>query len=98
MPQYLQALAKKLQPILLKYRIRECAVFGSVARNQATQSSDLDLLIDPPARMTLFDLSGLRQELSDKIDRPVDVVTRRSLHPTLKKNILRDAIKIYEVS
>ena len=98
MSRYLQTLAKKIRPILLKYRVKQCAVFGSVARGEATKFSDLDLLIDPAARMTLFDLSGLQQELVARIDGPVDVVTRRSLHPLLKKNIMRDAVTIYEAN
>ena len=89
-------LRKKVSPVLRKYHVRTCAVFGSFARGEETKKSDIDFLIDPSSSMTLFDLVGLQQDLEDATGRDVDVVTRRSLHPLIKANILRDAMMIYE--
>lgn len=96
MTKRLLPLARIVRPILKKYHIKKCAIFGSVARGEETKKSDIDFLIDPPSTMTLFDLSGLHDDLAKATHRSVDVVTRRSLHTLLRPHVLRDAITIYE--
>lgn len=97
MPPLLTSYAKRIRPILRKYRVRRCAVFGSVARGEERKNSDLDLLIDPPSTMGLFTLVGLQQDIEQAIGRRVDVGTFRSLHASVKKNAMKDAIVIYDV-
>ena len=88
--------AKRIRPILRKYRVRRCAVFGSVARGEQRKDSDLDLLIDPPSTMGLLKLIGLEQDIEKAIGRDVDVGTFRSLRSSIKENVMKDAIVIYE--
>ena len=68
-------------------------VFGSVARGEATPESDIDLLVDFEEGASLYDLSGLWQDLSELLDHPVEVV---SDHPHMRerfrKRIMRDAV------
>ncbi|MGH9412109.1 MAG: nucleotidyltransferase family protein [Terriglobales bacterium] len=66
-------------------------VFGSEARGQAHEGSDLDLLIDMEPGRSLFDLIGLGQDLEDLLGRPVDVLTEPSLPPRLRTGILAGA-------
>lgn len=61
--------------ILAAAGARNPRVFGSVARGEDTEESDLDLWIDPPAGFTLFDLGGLITELTDLLGVPVDIGT-----------------------
>lgn len=69
-------------------------IFGSYARNEQTESSDLDLLIDLQKQINLLDLIGLEQELTDLLGIKVDLVTMRSLNEQLKSYIQRDLIRI----
>jgi predicted nucleotidyltransferase len=68
-------------------------VFGSVARDEETPSSDIDLLVDqgPEGRMSLLDLCAMEAEIADLLQAPVQVVTPRSLSPRLRTEAERDA-------
>lgn len=85
---------RKITPILKRQGITKAALFGSVARGEATKTSDIDLLIEFKGRKSLFELVGLELELQDLLGKKVDVVTYRSLHSRLKPYILRDLIRI----
>lgn len=76
------------------YGIQELALFGSLARNQASPDSDVDLCVslDPP---NPFALVHFQQAVEHQLGRRVDVVTRwPGMNPALKKEIERDAISI----
>lgn len=66
-------------------------VFGSVARGEDREGSDLDLLVDLPAGTSLLTVVRLQQDLADALGVPVDLCTERELHPALKQHILEQA-------
>ena len=66
-------------------------IFGSVARGEATDESDLDFLVEMEPGRSLLDLAALRNELMDLLGRDVDVVTEDSLYWLLRRKILREA-------
>jgi len=66
-------------------------VFGSVLRGEDTDSSDLDILVDPTPDMTLFDVGAIRQELLLLLGVPVDVLTPRALPAELRDKIIATA-------
>src|SRR5208283_6132171 len=70
------AMLKALEPELKERGVASAAVFGSVVRGQAWPDSDVDVLldIDPAAALDLLDLVGIRNLLTDRLGRPVDVV------------------------
>ncbi len=72
-------------------------LFGSVARDEAGPSSDLDLFVDYDAtkKFSLFDLAGIKVFLEDALDLEVDVTTRDSLHPKLKERIEQSALQVF---
>jgi predicted nucleotidyltransferase len=72
-------------------------LFGSTARDEAGKESDLDLFIDydPDSRFNAFDPVGIKHLLKEKLQVPVDVTTRDSLHPRLKPGIERSADRIF---
>lgn len=69
-------------------------VFGSVARGEATESSDVDFLVDLDPDRSLFDLGGLLMDLQDLLNRNVDVVTERGMRPRVAQRVLADAIDL----
>ena len=77
-----------------KFNPTRVSVFGSYARAEANETSDLDILIDFETPIHLLDLIGLEQELSELLGLKVDLVTVRSLHPLLKPYVEADLIKI----
>lgn len=66
-------------------------VFGSVARGDAREDSDIDLLVDLEPGRSLLDLGGLLMDLRELLQRPVDVVTERSLKARIRERELREA-------
>lgn len=69
-------------------------VFGSVARGEADDASDIDFLVRMGPGRSLFDLGALLMDLQDLLGRRVDVVTERGLRPRMRERVLRDAIPI----
>jgi len=69
-------------------------VFGSVARGDATESSDIDFLVDLDTSRGLFDLGGLLMDLRDLLGHEVDVVTEAGLRPRVAERVLADAIEL----
>jgi len=90
----LTAITKKIKPVLKRHKIEKAAIFGSYARNEQKQGSDLDLLIKAPKGMSLLGLVGLEEDLRNKLGVDVDVVTFRSVHPLLKPYIKKDQVRI----
>lgn len=74
---------------------RHLAIFGSTARGEATQSSDIDILVDFDAKKGLFVFADLKFYLEEILDCDVDLVSTRALHPALKKRILSEAKQIF---
>jgi len=66
-------------------------VFGSVARNEATENSDLDLLVAWEPGRSLLDHAGLVEDLQDLLGIKVHVGTEKSLHWYVRERILREA-------
>lgn len=71
-------------------------VFGSVARGEAGPGSDVDLLYELAQGRSLgWEIEDLSQDLANLFGRPVDLVSRRSLHPLIREQVLADAEPFY---
>lgn len=77
--------------------VLHAAVFGSVARGEAREDSDVDVLIelDPDHPMGLFEYSGLCMYIEDLFNGNADVANRRTLRHFLRDDILRDAVNAF---
>jgi uncharacterized protein len=70
-------------------------LFGSTVRDEAGPDSDVDIFVDPDyARFTLLDWVDLESFLSEVLGRHVDLTTRNALHPELRTQIERSAMKV----
>jgi hypothetical protein len=72
-------------------------LFGSTARDEAQPQSDLDLFLDydPKKKFSLVDLVGIKLFLEDQLGMQVDVTTRDSLHPMLRRDIEESAVRVF---
>ena len=84
----------KILPLLKKYRVNKASLFGSLVRGEATEKSDIDLLVNLPENASLLDLAGLKIDLEKLLGIRVDVLTYKSLHPMLKDRILSEQVSI----
>ncbi|WP_395045598.1 nucleotidyltransferase family protein [Flavobacterium sp.] len=94
-------ISKSQQDIIIKvlkpYQPKRIGLFGSVARNQETSSSDIDILFSLKNPIGLFTLSDIHFELEEKLNKKVDLVSENGLNKFLKDKILKEVKYIYEV-
>ncbi|MFQ6025955.1 MAG: nucleotidyltransferase family protein [Dehalococcoidia bacterium] len=69
-------------------------VFGSVARGEATEESDIDLLVEMEAGRSLLDRAALVVDLEQLLGCKVDVATEKVLKPSIRERVLRDAVPL----
>lgn len=69
-------------------------VFGSMARDDAGDNSDVDLLVTLPPGCSALALGGLLMDAQDLLGRHVDVVTEAALHPDLRERVLASAVAL----
>ena len=80
--------------IAAQHGVLKVRVFGSVARNEAKQGSDLDLLIEPGSNLSAWFPAGLIVDLEKLLDCKVEVVTERALTPLFREKVLTEAITL----
>jgi predicted nucleotidyltransferase len=90
---------KKLVEFCKRWKITELAFFGSVLREDFRQDSDIDLLVffNPRARISLFDLVRMQNELKEIFGREVDLVERRAIEKSenyIRRKTILDTLKI----
>lgn len=87
-------LASYQQELKNRYGISSIFLFGSVARNDAGQKSDVDLLVEFDSPIGLFDFIGLQQQLESVLGCKVDLGTKRSLKLRVKDKVMQEAIRV----
>ncbi len=86
---------EKIIEICKRNDISYCALFGSFARGEAHENSDIDLLVRF-SKPKGFDWVNAALEIEDELGKKVDLVTERGLNPHIKDNVLKDLQVIYE--
>lgn len=91
-----QKIIKENEPEIRSMGVKEVYVFGSVARGEANDKSDVDVFVvfEESAKATLFTLARLQFFLEKKLKTSVDLGTKNSLHRLLKDHILKEAIRV----
>jgi len=86
-----------LEAFCRRHHIRRLSLFGSVVRGDFRPDSDIDVLVEfePGARIGFLALSRMQRELTDLFQRPVDLVPRAGLKPTIRAHILEQEKVLY---
>jgi len=90
----LQKYRAEILDLAIRHGARNVRVFGSLARGEGSENSDLDLLVTLAEGRSLLDLVGLKQDLEALVHRPVDIVTERALSPHLRERVLSEAVPL----
>jgi len=77
-------------PILRRYGVTRAGLFGSVVRDEMHEDSDIDLLVEISADLSLLDMVGLKLEIEAALNRKVDLVEYCTLKPHLRERILSE--------
>jgi predicted nucleotidyltransferase len=81
----------RIREIALTHHVRDVRVFGSAARGEDAEDSDLDLLVEPTSETTLFDIGAIRVELKQLLGIEIDVLTPQALPAKFRAQVLREA-------
>jgi len=82
-------------PVLKKHKVTKAGIFGSYAKNNFTEDSDIDILVELTYPMSLLDFIGIKLELEDMLKKSVDLVEYKAIKPVIKENILNSEVRIY---
>ena len=85
---------RKILPILKRYNVKRAGIFGSIARGEENQESDIDILVEIEGRMSLLDFAGLKLELEEALGKRVDLGEYSTIKPIIKKQILSEEVSI----
>jgi uncharacterized protein len=88
------AVCTALKPELSALSVRSLRLFGSHARGEARDDSDLDLLVDFDGPATFDTFMDVKFLLEDRLGRAVDLVTEKAIRPELRTSIERDAVRV----
>ncbi len=83
----MQEISNTIIPILIKYNVKKASLFGSYARGNNDEKSDIDILIEPPEEMGLS-VVHLKRELERVLNKKVDLVSFNGINRYLKDSIL----------
>jgi uncharacterized protein len=83
---------QRLKPELERRGVARVAVFGSVARREVTERSDIDILVEFSRTPDLFEFVALKRWLGRRLGRRVDLVTAPALRPQMRQRVLAEAI------
>ena len=86
---------EKLIHILKKHHAKKIEIFGSYARGEQKETSDLDVIVEFEKRKSLLELVGIEQELEDALGIKVDLLTRASISPYLIERIEKESKVVF---
>ena len=90
----LQSLKQKNAELITKFGVKSLQLFGSVARDDATSTSDVDLLVEFSRPVGYFGLFALQDYLEKLLGCPVDLGTPDSLRPYIKERVMGELIRV----
>ncbi len=76
------------------FKVKKIGLFGSYVRNDQTSESDIDILVEFSAPISLFEYIDLEDYLHSTLGNKVDLVSEKGLKPILKMNILREVVYV----
>lgn len=86
----IQTITKRATPILKRFGVKKAALFGSVVRNEATATSDIDMLVELRKGTGFFEYIDIQTALEEALGKKVDLVEYAAIKPRLKPYILHD--------
>jgi len=94
MVQHIDLIRAKALPILKAAGVTRSSLFGSIARGEATATSDIDILVDFPDGKSLLDFIHLKHELEEALGAKVDLVDFETIKPAIRDNIISSQIPL----
>lgn len=91
-----QSISSTLSSIAPRYDIEKIYLFGSCARGEETEQSDIDLCVESGPTFSLFTAGSFVDDLESALNRSIDLVTERMLYAHVKAGMQQDRVLVYE--
>ncbi|MEI8397164.1 MAG: nucleotidyltransferase family protein [Rhodospirillaceae bacterium] len=85
---------EEVMALAARHGARDPRVFGSVARGEERPDSDVDLLVGWEEGRSLFDLAGLKLDMEALLQRPVEIISEKDVHWSIRDSVLREAMPL----
>jgi uncharacterized protein len=92
----IEFIKEKIVPILKRHNVKRASLFGSVVRGEAIEGSDVDILVELPKGLSLFDFVGIQLELEEALGVKVDLGEYSTIKPIIREQIMSEQVPIYE--
>ena len=90
-----EEIKKKIVPILRKNNVVRAGIFGSYARGEQKENSDIDILVEiNDKKFSLLDLVGLEMEIKSILKKEIDLLTYKGISPYLRDRILEEEVRL----
>lgn len=91
-----EEIQKNIVEFLKARNAKKIGLFGSFARNEETEKSDIDVLVSFREGVNFFDLVGMELDLSDLVGKKIDLVEEEGINKRLKPSVERDLQILYQ--
>jgi uncharacterized protein len=92
----IEFIKEKVIPILKRHNVKRASLFGSVVRGEARKDSDVDILVELPKGLSLFDFVGIQLELEEALGVKVDLGEYSTIKSIIREQIMSEQVPIYE--
>ncbi|MCK9186339.1 nucleotidyltransferase family protein [Candidatus Gracilibacteria bacterium] len=89
---HIDSINQNLEILQGQFKVNKIAIFGSTARGSNRKDSDIDIMVELSESISFFEFIKLENYLSELLGKKVDLTTKKALKPTIKKEVLKEAI------
>ena len=89
----IEKLKPKIVKVLKRNGVKRAGIFGSYARGEQTENSDVDILVEFGKDVSLFNFVSVKLEVENLIGKKIDLVEYRTVKSKIKKNVLNEEVK-----
>jgi hypothetical protein len=90
----IEEIKHKTIPILLKHGVKKAGLFGSSARGDTRDDSDIDILVEIDDDISLLDFVGIKLEIEESLGKKVDLVEYSTIKPLIREKIINEQVII----
>ena len=89
-----EEMKQRILPILQKYNIKRAGLFGSYARGEMREDSDIDILVEIADDISLLDFVGIKLEIEDILGKKIYLVEYNTIKPLIRERIIKEQVGI----
>ena len=89
-----EEIKQRILPILQKYNIKRAGLFGSYARGEMREDSEIDILVEVADDISLLDFVGIKLEIEDVLGRKIDLVEYNTIKPSIRERVIKEQVEV----